>query len=424
MKDASKLILLWACSLGLTFFIGWQQGRTGEKAKLEGHFAKPSNVSETRALTPGMPSTIQRSQSVEFAERSSSGEIVPGVVLAAKSNSKVSLISEMRGDPVQRVRAFSEAVMNLNEDNLPDVLAAFDTLPKGFQRYTELRMLMHSWVQMDPHGALEYAKELSREERRFGIMAALSSWATNDSDAALEWAELDSGKREDNPLMPAVIAGVAKSNMEKATSLLFEMEYGHNRGQALRMIINENLQKGGTTDLIRWANSIPADRDEKLTEGISSMVASQLADYDLTVAGKWAKGLDESQGRERAIGSIVREMAEESYDTAKEFLSTLPAKDQYAAMPEVVRKWAYEDPTAAGEWLNQFPATEDLDSSISTYVRSIRTKDPEKAKEWALSIINEETRNNVVESLDKPIEERNGFFRSDGGRGRYRVRVE
>ena len=423
MKETSKLILLWACTLGLAFFVGWQQGRTSSKAS---EIAQTEEPNDTRAIysKSQTPSAGSVKQSVEYA-RSNGAYEIPDFRYEKGGSNIYSLVSDIKsGDPVQRIRAFSEAVQNLDEDNLPQILEAFDTLPKGFQRYTELRVLMHSWAQMDPQGAMEYAKGLSRQERRFGMMAALSSWATNDTDSALAWAEEDSGSRDKNPLMSAIVAGTAKADMGKATDLLFDMEYGHTRGQAVRMLITENLQNGGTRNLINWANNVPSDKDDKLVEGISSMVASQLADHDIDAAGEWVKTLDESRGRERAINSIVREMAEDSYDNAKVFLEELPKKDQYAAMPEIVRKWAYEDATAAGEWLNQFPATEELDSSISTYVRSIRTKDPEMAKEWALSIVNEDTRNKVIESLENPQGERNGFFRSDGRRGNFRVRVE
>lgn len=424
MKETSKLILLWACTLGLAFFVGWQQGRTSSKSAESREDQLLVDSGKTNSAKPSTVSGGVVRQSVEFAK--SNGEYdIPSIRYDKDTSNMYSLVKNMKsGDPVQRIRAFSEAVQNLDEDNLPQILEAFDTLPKGFQRYTELKMLMHSWAKMDPQGAMEYAKNLSRQEQRFGMMAALSSWATNDTNAALAWAEEDSGSAEKNPLMPAIVAGAAKADMGKATDLLFEMEYGHTRGQAVRMLITENLQAGGTRNLINWANSVPTGDDPKLVEGISSMVASQLADHDMEAAGDFVKSLEETRGRERAINSIVREMAEDSYVTAKDWLTTLPQKDQYAAMPEIVRKWAFEDATAAGEWLNGFPATEELDPSISTYVRSIRTKDPEMAKEWAMSIVNEDTRNNVIESLDNPQQERNGFFRSEGRKGSFRVRIE
>lgn len=424
MKETSKLILLWACTLGLAFFVGWQQGRSSSKSDSVPQEASGNDKEGARPGSQSKPTLFRSQKSVEFANSDRDADFAE-VPFGQSALTMASLLRNIKsGDPIERIRSFSEAVQNLDEENLPEILEAFDTLPKGYQRYTELRMLMHAWAEMDPEGAMGYAKDLSRQERRFGMMAALSSWATKDTDSALEWAELDSGNREKNPLMPAIISGTAKADMGKATDLLFDMEYGHTRGQAVRMLITENLKTGGTRDLIRWAEKVPLDKDPKLVEGISSMVASQLADHDMEAASDWVKSLDETRGRERAINSIVREMAEDSYETAKDWLTTLPSKDQYAAMPEIVRKWAYEDATAAGEWLNGFPATEELDSSISTYVRSIRTKDPEAAKEWALSIVNEDTRNKVVESLDNPQQERNGFFRVDGRKGTFNVRIE
>jgi hypothetical protein len=143
----------------------------------------------------------------------------------------------------------------------------------------------------------------------------------------------------------------------------------------------------------------------------SSMVATQLADYEMEAAGNWVKKLPEGDGRQKAMSTIIRELANDSTESAKEWLMSLPEKDRYAGMPELIRKWANEDPGSAGEWLNQFPPSEQMDKAVSTYVRAIRRGDPAAAKDWASSIVNEDTRKKVVESIDRPP----NSFRFDGG---------
>jgi len=426
MKGTTQILLVWACTLGLAFYIGRQNGRkSGQAAQ------SPVKEEQTQMhADPAKRTQVQvKSNTTNYAYVPSQSQKVNDQFYSRDSRgAHINLLQQMKtGDPVMRANAFSTALQNLTEENLPEVLEAFDTLPKGFTRYNELRMLLHAWAKMDPEAAIEYASNLSRQERRFGKMTALSSWASADSEAALAWAENDAGERDNNPYMPAIVAGTAEQDLGKATDLLFDMSYGSNRGQALRMLISHNIQQGGTDRLVRWADSIPTDRDPKLVEGISSMVASQMADYDLEAAADWVKNLGEERGRERAISSMVREMADESHDSAKEWLSSLPEKDQYSAMPDFIRRWAHDDATAAGEYLNQFPASEELDPAISSYVRSIRREDPEAAKEWANSIVNEETRNQAIAGIENPESRQERTFRFDGRGGeggRVRVRVE
>ncbi len=411
MNGNIQTIALWLFSMGLAFFIGSQSSKT-----VTGGNIAPSSQGES---SKNAPKTLQAGKAKAHVGNMATitGEGEPRFVSylqdpMTSSDFGISLLASMKaGDPILRIRAFTDALQDLDGSTLPGILEAFDILPRGSQRFTELRMLMHAWADKDPEAALEYASKMSRQERQFAISEALASWAKNFPEAALDWAEMEAGGRDNNPYMPAIISGTAETDMQKATSLLFEMSYGYMRGSALRNLIGKNIQEGGIRQLEGWANSLPLELDPKLMEGISSMVASQLADYDLEAAGNWVKKLPEGDGRQKAMSTIIRELANDSTESAKEWLLSLPEKDRYAGMPELIRKWANEDPGSAGEWLNQFPPSEQMDKAVSTYVRAIRRGDPAAAKEWASSIVNEDTRKKVVESIDRPP----NSFRFDGG---------
>ena len=416
-----QTIALWLCSLGLAYYIGTKSD-SGAKER------EASASNGVQGEDRGDKGILKPPQGASGTEVPAEAEYVSYLQdpLTA-SDHGISLLSAMQaGDPVLRIRAFTEALQNLDDSTLPGILEAFDTLPKGTQRYTELRMLMHAWAEKSPEDALTFAMGMSRQERQFAISTALSSWAMLNPDAALDWAEMDSGGRDKNPYMPAIISGTAEHDMVKATDLLFEMSYGYTRGSALRHLIGKNIQMGGIRQLMGWVDQLPQDRDPKLVEGISTMVASQLVDYDLEAAGVWVKNLKPEQGRARALSTVVRELANDSTESAKDWLEGLPEEDQYATMPELIRKWAMEDAGSAGEWLNQYPPSVDLDKAVTTYVRSIRREDPEAAKDWAFSIVNEETRKKVIDSIDNPQSEIRFDINVDGdGRSRiFRTKVE
>ena len=46
-------------------------------------------------------------------------------------------------------------------NNLGKVVDAFEALPKGYGRHLEMKLLMRSWANLDPVGALSYAQFFS-----------------------------------------------------------------------------------------------------------------------------------------------------------------------------------------------------------------------------------------------------------------------
>ena len=90
-------------------------------------------------------------------------------------------------DLINRWGAFLDAVRTLDENNVEQVVAAFETLPTGYERNMEMRLLMQAWAEFDPKAALSYAQALENSESRLAITEAMTAWGKNSPDAALAW---------------------------------------------------------------------------------------------------------------------------------------------------------------------------------------------------------------------------------------------
>ena len=83
------------------------------------------------------------------------------------------------GDIVERLGTYLDAVRSMDRSNVSQVVKAFEELPGGYGRHLEMKLLMRSWANFDPEGALAYASNSldAKSERRFGVSEALAGWA-------------------------------------------------------------------------------------------------------------------------------------------------------------------------------------------------------------------------------------------------------
>ena len=101
-------------------------------------------------------------------------------------------------NPVVRLQAFTELLQNPTSENIATAREAYEKLPEGPARFSELRMLSFSWGQADPRAALEWTSNLDGFEQRIGSGSVLDSWARYDSDGAIAWAN-ENFEGEENP---------------------------------------------------------------------------------------------------------------------------------------------------------------------------------------------------------------------------------
>ena len=322
MKAFLKIGLPWALSLGLVFYLGLQLGsRTSERQLGESsHYHKSEIPNKPKITSSPSENTKQQVKENSDSAKSSNSKIQPSPPLPPN------LIRIMQGSGIiERMGAYLDAVRAMDRSNVQDVVAAFEALPKGYGRHLEMKLLMRSWADVDPLGALAYANEVldEKSERRFGVSEILAGWANRDPDAALAWAKANnrSENPEDNPLLVGIIKGLAETNLDSANGIFLSLPDGNARWQASSFLAQEYSKKG-TQEAIRWANQLPKE-DLRLRETILGQLASRLARRDIPRTAQWVSSMEDDKASRRVMDNLLTNWVSQGVGQASEWVTAL-----------------------------------------------------------------------------------------------------
>ena len=307
------------------------------------------------------------------------------------------------GNPVVRMQAFAELLKNPTEDNIASAIKAYDKLPEGPSRFSELRLLTFSWAQVNPEGAIKWVKSLDGFEQRIGTGSIMDSWARNNSDEAIAWARenFDGGEGSENPYFVGIISGMAENNLVGATDLMSELPYGRVRGRAASILFEQTWKKGEDISM-NWAESLP---EGNLQNFAYREIGEKIAREDLGRAVEWVDTMEENEVKAAVSEDVAEIWARKNPVDAAEWVARMPEGEARSeSMEEVVTQWARKDPTATADWLNQFPSGELMDEPIQRFVREVVRDDPEIAMTWAEAIVNEERKERTVTEVKKVAE--------------------
>ena len=307
------------------------------------------------------------------------------------------------GNPVVRMQAFAELLKNPTEDNIASAIEAYDKLPEGPSRFSELRLLTFSWAQVNPQGAMKWVKSLDGFEQRIGSGSIMDSWARKNSDEAIAWARenFDGGEGSENPYFVGIISGMAENNLVGATDLMSELPYGRVRGRAASILFEQTWKKGEDISM-NWAENLP---EGSLQNFAYREIGEKIAREDLGRAVEWVDEMEESQVKAAVSEDVAEIWARKNPVDAAQWVANMPeGESRSESMEEVVTQWARKDPTATADWLNQFPSGELMDEPIQRFVREVVRKDPEVAMTWAEAIVNEERKERTVTEVKRVAE--------------------
>ena len=334
------------------------------------------------------------------------GEVVQGFVdlstEEARRRSGVNVLERIRSsNPVVRVQAFAELLANPNQESIEAAIEAYEKLPEGPGRFSELRMIAFSWAQVDPEGAMEWSRELGGFEQRIGSGAVMDSWSRSDPDGAIAWAK-ENFEGEDNPYFIGIINGMSETDMVGATELMTTMPYGRSRGRAASILLERSWTQGEEVAM-SWAEELP---EGSLQKYAYAEIGKKIAREDLDRAVEWVDTMDESEIKTQVSEDVAERWARESPEAAADWVTRMPEGEARSeSMEEVVSQWARKDPSATAEWLDTFPRGELMDEPIQRFVREVVRKDPEIAMAWAEEIVNEERKERSVSEVAR-VQER------------------
>ena len=223
-----------------------------------------------------------------------------------------------------------------------------DTLAgkSGQARSEALESIAHIWARTAPGEALSAIDELPESQDKNSLrLRVLFSWAEEDQDAALQWAQQHTDRR--GYLVPTLLRLMAEDSPLKAMELAVTLD-AKDRQLAVTQVIEG------------WIESDPHAAFEWILSNQSSL-------DDVSFAAKPLRGIAETAPRQ-ALALAAR----------------LDATRRRLAISTILEQWAANDAPAAAAWLDS--SSGELESArVATIARAYARQHGEEAFDWVLA---------------------------------------
>ncbi|MFP6900542.1 MAG: hypothetical protein VCA36_06340 [Opitutales bacterium] len=389
----------WLATVGLSFWAGRFLGSAdsnvprlfeGEKTteeEVSGDGNKPIDLAVKPA--PTAPITPPRE------------EKPPNPAIAPWTPPSPDQIGAVSGsDLITRWGTFIDGIRAMNPGNVDQVLAQFESMPSGYQRNMEMRLLMQAWGRFDPTKALDYAKGLDSTEGRLAVTEIMTAWSQKDPDAALAWIDENVDPTEANRqgYLPGLISGIASHDLARANELLGSITDRNARWQASSLLLRRYLEQS-PENAMTWANSLPND-DPNFRNGILGQVGAEIAKRNPKQCAAWAESLEPGEGRNRVVSALIAHWSRKNPSEAAEWAGQLAdVSTRVHGMTQVVNYWAFKNAAETAQWLDNYPRTQETDPVVQTFVNRVTSRDPENAAKWANVIMDEQRRDASVRQV-------------------------
>ena len=360
---------------------------------LAGRFsALPDNDSVVNTAA-SRNTTIDRSNP-HYSSRSSTASTPCSLSSATKTGNRVILFSEQiedifsQNDPLDRTRSWVEFIDGLSSDEFPDVLAAFQGNGITRERMGEYALLLNAWGKLDPLAALDYTT--ANTTTPFASQTVLATWARNDPEAAIAWAQNNYKGDGANPWIVGVIRGIAGNDPARATELMNSLPYSRERGEALAAILPAVIDMG-PEDARKWIDAIP---DERLRTGAMDRIVEKLAAVDPQGTLDWMLA---TPGRttDRKMDNVFSLWVRHNEKAAIESYQQLPpGKERSNALRGIINAMADKDPQVAAKFLDS-NSDDATDHVYEQFAWNTFHKNPAFAVTYIGRIQNKAMRNNM-----------------------------
>jgi len=301
--------------------------------------------------------------------------------------------------PVKRLQAFAQLLRVPDNESVKTALEAYESLPGGPGRFSELKVLAFAWGQVNPQEALAWSEKQEHWDKFIASGSIMDSWAREDSEAAIRWAK-ENFEGDENHYFVGIINGLSESSLPQATDLMTELPYGRVRGRAAHILF-EKVWNQGEDVAMHWAEHLPEGTLQNFAYG---ELGEKVARSDMPRAIEWIESMDESSLKLSVTEKVAKEMAREDPAKTAIWINSLPdGKSKKAAKIQLAEMWTRQDPASTAEWINQLPASENTDPLIETLVNKVHKSDPQGALTWAKTISNPSRRKHMVEKVEKVL---------------------
>lgn len=314
-------------------------------------------------------------------------------------------------------------------------------VPPGDSREYALRALADGWARADPPAALDWARNLTAEERAPAMEAVLATMQATDPLRAAELAlqtltgaaldrtlvaavhtltrtdpraaaalvgSMPAGSAQTEAMFP-VVRALAALNPGEALAWMKTLPAGPLQAMALNNILDlwvaqdpraagqsvaqmspgpaqeaaaahlAGLLARNPAEAIRWAQTLPHEETRHIAQ---VNLASAWAQHDPAAAAAWAAALSAPEVRTPALQGALSHWLTRDSDAVQNFVAGLTGETQLAAAAAVAPGLAQRDPVAAMAWTQTLLSGEARDAALAAAYARWLANAPAAAKAW------------------------------------------
>ena len=268
---------------------------------------------------------------------------------AARANGTAStrlstMESFLRGEnDFERTKQMVEWLSSLPPEEFSTMAQQFRELGLAQTNPNEYRMFISAWAKIDPLAAL--AHTTSGTEPEMNTSKVLTTWASQDPDAALAWVEANGDKSSMGELyMANVIGGISQTDARRASEML---------GKLFPNGVYRNVLDG---------------------------LLPRLNDLGPGVLDEWLGKLPEGGLKNMATASNASNNFRKNPEEAMKYINQLPPGDtRSAALESIIPLQTQRDPEAAAILIEKHKDEVTIDNVVIDFVSQSSNEFPELA---------------------------------------------
>jgi hypothetical protein len=273
---------------------------------------------------------------------------------------------------------------------------ALAELIRGFEihgiNYSDSRvpaqMLAGYWMELDPVAALAWFEKLPVSLQKDFSSAILNTWANKQPSEMLSWAEHLPPERL-KELLAQKIGDITKEGIdpsnadrfiklaERATdsNLVGRYYYGQSETPSDIDALFRNYSKSAPLDALSRAMQLPSGSWR--TQALAGL-AFGWATADPTAAQHWAETINDPAITSYIFSACAKGMAQNDVAGAVEWLGSLAdTSANQKTLQELLSSWTDQNPTAALQWVDEFPPGTDSAKYYRSIFKELPLVDPE-----------------------------------------------
>jgi hypothetical protein len=266
------------------------------------------------------------------------------------------------------------------------------------QRMTDLQSFINTLKPGEYSDALKRIRRLSgSSDRDLASRLLISSWVQSDPNGALQFAASNAGYEN---IAENVFQQEAAAGVQGAIDRAMALPNPDLRYQALRGIVGylADTDPNAALVLAQKAGDFPGN------EPLTSLAYREWANVDPAAAAAQAAKDPNGGGWRSPVNQVVRTWASQDPAAAANWsLSLGDPQTSSRAVSQAVRQWARADLSAASNWVTGLSDGQARDSASAAMAYAIVPNDAQAAVNWANGIGDENARNAALQRLSREV---------------------